>query len=296
MGARSLAARGLQGVARAIARVARALDASAVRSKRIERGVPRSLYRTRGGQLFWLDPSNYLDRCIAERGVFEPDAVAVMRRLVQHGDVVLDVGANIGFHTVLLSELVGPTGRVHAFEPTAAFRAVLERNVVTNLLTNVEIHALGLSDRSQRLTIQIGDSSATLHPPGGVASRGSEQIELVSLDEIRDRLCLDRLDFVKVDVDGHEPAMLRGAARVLAQHAPLVLLEVNHLNYLQAGWTAWDFFRDLTKQGYRVYDERGLEEIEDETEFLIRCGNFHESRNVLIARAPLPPDGAGDGP
>ena len=80
---------------------------------------------------------------------------------------------------------------------------------------------------------------------------------------------------------------------MLEQHAPRVLLEVSHLHYLGAGWTAWDFYRELTRQGYHIYDERGLEEIASETQFLIRCGNFHQSRNVLISRKPLTAEVAG---
>jgi FkbM family methyltransferase len=177
---------------------------------------------------------------------------------------------------------------VLAFEPTAHFRTVLERNVETNGLANVEIYPFGLSDRSARKTIQIGESSATLHPPGNAALCSREEIELVSLDEIQDRLALDRLDFIKVDVDGHEPHFLSGAQRVLAELAPPVLFEVSHLHYLEAGCTAWGFYRELKRQGYHIYDEAGLEEIASEAQFLIRCGNFHESRNVVISRKPLP--------
>ncbi len=288
MGASSAAARVFRILAAPFSRLARALEAAEVRSRLVEAGVPRSLYRTRSGQLFWLDPSSYMDRCIADQGVFETDAVAVMQRLVQPGHTVLDVGANIGFHTVLLSRLVGPKGRVHAFEPTARYRSILERNVRANSLDNVAIHPFGLSDRSAVRTIQIGESSATLHAPGPAEVRAHEEIELVRLDDLEPRLGLSRLDFIKVDVDGHEPAFLHGAERVLERWAPPVLLEVSHLHYLEAGWTAWDFYRELKKQGYLVYDEGGLVEIRSETDFLIRCGNFRESRNIVISREPLP--------
>ena len=212
-------ARALRFAAAALARGARALDAREVRSRVVLPGAPRSLYRTRAGDLFWLDPSLYLDRCIAEAGVFEPDVVAAMQRLVQPGDTVLDVGANIGFHTVVLSRLVGSSGRVIAFEPTAHYRAVLERNVAANRLANVEILPIGLSDRSARETIQIGAGSATLHVPGKATLRGREEIEVAPLDELGARLGLERLDFIKVDVDGHEP----GVPARRAEHARKVL-------------------------------------------------------------------------
>ena len=118
--------------------------------------------------------------------------------------------------------------------------------------------------------------------------RYQEDVELARLDEISARLALNRLDFVKVDIDGHEPAFLKGAERVLAQFSPPVLLEVSHLHYLEAGWTAWEFYRELTRQGYHIYDEAGLTEILGETQFLISCGNFQHSRNIVISRAELP--------
>jgi FkbM family methyltransferase len=250
-------------------------------SRRLRRGDDRDLYQTRFGDRFWLTPSSYVDRCIIERGEFEERSTQVVNRLVEPGDVVLDVGANIGYYTVLMSRLVGAAGRVICFEPTQHFRTVLERNVLENNCRNVEILPFGLSDARRELEIFIGESSASLHTPGERGDR-RERIALETLDGISDRF--ERIDFIKIDVDGHEPAFLKGAWKTIDKHSPLILLEVSHAHYLEAGVTAWDFYDELKAREFFIYHEDGLAEITNRNDFLVKCGNFNFSANIILSR------------
>ena len=258
------------------------------RSRIVQKGEGRDLYRTRFGDLFWLDRNNYVDQCIIGSGLFEERSTEIARRLVKPGATVLDVGANIGYYTTLLARLVGENGRVIAFEPTEYYGNVLRKNLEANRIVNVELHPLGLSDRDQVLDIQIGGSTATLHHPGVNPLERSERIRLTTLDDFVASQGLTRIDFIKVDVDGHEPLFLRGARKTLAGFDPLILMEVSHLHYLEAGFTAWDFYASLKEDGYRIFHENDLAEIRSRDEFLIKCGNFAYSTNVIITRKELP--------
>jgi hypothetical protein len=137
------------------------------------------------------------------------------------------------------------------------------------------------------LDIHIGRSSATLHLPGNQKPLSCEKIKLISLDDFVKEYHLDKIDFIKIDVDGHEPLFFEGAWNTLEKFYPTVLLEINHLNYLSAGFMAWDFYDLLKGKGYHIYHEDGLVELHNMEEFLIKCGNFAYSANVVIAKKAL---------
>lgn len=250
----------------------------------IQRGVDRNLYQTKYGDRYWLNSTGYVDECIINSGLFEPLSTQVVKRLVSPGDIVLDVGANIGYYSVILSKIVGDHGRVICFEPTDHYSKVLEMNIISNSLENVEIIKVGLSNKRQELDIHIGRSSATLHVPGNQKLLSYEKIKLISLDDFAKEYHLEKIDFIKIDVDGHEPLFLEGAWKTLEKFEPTILLEVNHLNYLSAGFMAWDFYDVLKVKGYHIYHEDGLVELLNKEEFLIKCGNFAYSANIVISK------------
>lgn len=258
------------------------------KSKLIERGNVRSLYKLPAGYQLWLNDTGYIDKQIVTKGVFEPISTRVVERFVKKGDVVLDVGANIGYYTVLLSKLVGDDGKVIAFEPTRHFGDVLRKSIEVNQLGNIEIVDFGLSNKTQDLIIDIGPSSATLHSPAGFDTViNHEKISLTTLDAFVKQRVPEKIDFIKVDIDGHEPLFFEGAWKALEKYSPIVLFEVSHLHYLEAGVSAWDFYELVRGKGYRFYHEEDLSEIESRESFLRRCANFAYSSNVIITKQKL---------
>lgn len=263
------------------------IDARLNRSFIIKKGNERDLYKTRFNELYWLDKNNYLDQCIIREGYFEKDSTNATLHLVKKGDVVFDIGANIGYYSVLLAKLVGPMGRVFSFEPTNYFCQVLKINIEANNSNNVEILNLGLSDKEQDIEIHIDGPSATLHDSVTAPNTNSEIIKLVSLDDFIKQLGLERLDFIKIDIDGHEPFFFLGAGKTLENFDPIILMEISHLHYLRAGFTAWDFYDFLKSKNYKIYHELNLTEINTKEDFLIKCGNFAYSSNIVISRKNL---------
>ena len=248
------------------------------RSRLIKKGAERNLYKTRYGDFFWLTSSGYVDRCISTEGIFEEHSTQLIKKLVRKGDIVLDVGANIGYYSVIFSKLVGNNGKVLCFEPTNHYRKVLEKNLAANNIHNAEVFAFGLSNKSEELEIHIGECSATLHPPDMQGCRNSETINLKSLDDFLQEYKLAKINFIKIDIDGHEPLLLEGAWKTLEKYDPVVLLEVNHLNYYMAGFTVWDLYDLLKNKGYKIYHEEKLIEFRTKTEFLIKCGTSHTAQ------------------
>ncbi|ORU93990.1 MAG: hypothetical protein A6F70_07245 [Cycloclasticus sp. symbiont of Bathymodiolus heckerae] len=249
-------------------------------------GNPRSLYVTSLGHKFWLNRSGYIDLKIINEGGFEKSSTKIIQQLVKNGDVVLDIGANIGYYTIIFSKLVGSNGRVIAFEPTMHFKSVLERNIRANVLDeNIEIIGKGLSNREESLIIDIGPSSATLHSPQGYDSiLKQEEISLTTLDKFMVTQDIDRIDFIKIDVDGHEPFFFEGAWATLEKYTPIIIFEISHLHYLEAGVFAWDFYHSIISRGYNIFHEDDLKQIKSQTEFLRRCSNFNQTCNVIITK------------
>lgn len=157
------------------------------------------------------------------RGQYEPVQAAAFQRLVRPGDVVFDVGAHVGFYTVLSSTLAGPTGRVFAFEPLPANLGYLRRHVALNQCTNVTIVPLAVGERAG--AARFDDSHGT--GVGHLAADGALEVQVASLDELVASGAVPAPRLIKMDVEGAEVMALDGAASVLATHHPTLILSVH---------------------------------------------------------------------
>ena len=177
--------------------------------------------------------------------------------------VALDVGANLGEYTVFMAKRLRE-GKVLSFEPMALIRTQLQENVRLNDFKRVDIFDFGLSDKKQTLNLhEVDDGNEGLGTLflGNKKSKGSMEIALESLDEKWDSFGLNRLDFIKIDVEGSELFVLRGAARTIAKFRPLVLVEISEENFKAAGYRTADvetFFKEINYQAKRVNKEGQL--------------------------------------
>jgi FkbM family methyltransferase len=176
-------------------------------------------------------------------GDAEPEVQEALAALIEPGQTVYDVGANIGFFTMLCSRLVGPEGRVYAFEPIPENLATLRHNVVLNGLSNVTIVEQALSSSTGTAEMFVSPWSAfhSLNVEGASkqANHGPEagQIEVrtVTLDEFVEREGVRAPDLLKIDVEGAELIVLEGGRETLRSVQPLLLCELHdtHAAYEQ---------------------------------------------------------------
>jgi len=153
-------------------------------------------------------------------GSYEVDKARLFARYLRRGGVVYDIGAHVGYYSLIAARAVGPEGSVVAFEPDARNLSFLEEHVRSNELDQVEIvrAAVGASTRSDARFL-VGDHPAT----GRLHELGTQPVEVVSLDDFltgRDR----GPDIVKIDIEGGEAEALSGARRLLMRYRPLVFL------------------------------------------------------------------------
>jgi FkbM family methyltransferase len=155
----------------------------------------------------------------------------LLSRVTRSGDVVFDIGANIGLHTALLSRLVGPAGRVYAFEPNPLLASGLERTVAG--LSNARLYGLALSDEEADAVLYIpaDHTMASLADwTRGRSPSGSQQVHCpqTTLDALVARDRLPAPDVVKCDVEGAELSVFKGAYHTVNRvDAPLILFEAN---------------------------------------------------------------------
>jgi FkbM family methyltransferase len=165
------------------------------------------------GHKMFLDAKDCLNLSIY--GKIEPGVTHLVRQKIKKGDTVLDLGAHIGYYTLIFAELVGETGKVFAFEPIPEFFELLKKNVEINGYENVILEQKAVSNVSGRIIIELDKNINTLSSHDD-PSRLIE-VEAVRLDDYFERYTKD-IDFIKIDIEGAEGYALAGMTNVLARN------------------------------------------------------------------------------
>ncbi|MHB8658881.1 MAG: FkbM family methyltransferase [Solirubrobacteraceae bacterium] len=190
------------------------------------------------------------------RGVLEPGVQEALRRHVRGGAVVYDVGANIGFFTILSARLTGPSGRVEAFEPVPASAAAIAANAAVNRLANVGTHTVAVGERAELAELLVTSERSWSH----LAERGFHRdtrerlrVPVVVLDELIAAGALPAPDVVKIDVEGSEIAVLRGLQRTLRARAVTIICELHE--------TGAELLELLDELGYEAENLDGTDPV-----------------------------------
>ena len=219
----------------------------------------RVVEATVDGITYELHLDEVIDRSIYYSGCFEASTANAIRRLCRPGMVVLDIGANVGCHALPMARLVGATGRVIAFEPMPWANARIRKNLSLNgQLGNVRVENIGLSDQACRATVHFRSSwKLTDGERSGEAAESAEPcpVEFMRVDDYLAGNGIGKVDLIKLDVDGYEFKVIRGAAGLLAAHHPLLVLELGDYTLRAAGDRIEDMVAYLVKCGYRFYRE-----------------------------------------
>jgi FkbM family methyltransferase len=179
-------------------------------------------------------------------GLFEPEETRLVTRLLQPGDVFVDVGAHIGWFTTLAAAKVGSAGQVIACEPYPANKALLERNVRLNGSSNVHLVGAALGSSAGTLRIAMGPDSGSVTAVGW-AHRNEADVVMTTLDDVVDASLAVTL--LKIDVEGWEAHVLTGARQTL-RHTRSVLFEVNPPALRKAGTSREELFDLLRAAGF----------------------------------------------
>ena len=202
----------------------------------------------------WFNTTDREMGMIMASGQYEPSSVELLRRLIGPGMKCIDAGAHIGFYTCLMTSLVGDTGKVYAFEPMPSHYNLLVKNVQENQFQQkAKTYNVACSDVNGSINVsRISNMFVVGH------DAGSQQVtvEAMRLDDVIE----ETIDLIKLDVEGHEPAVIRGMTSILARDKPIILSEINEYWLRSCSHSSGaEYIGLLTSLGYDVFDVRHLD-------------------------------------
>ena len=226
----------------------------------------------------------YIGRSLQLYGEWSEGEVNLVRSILRPGDTLVEVGSNIGTHTVPLAKWLGPQGRVYAFEPQRLVYQLLCANLVANHVHNVWAYNFAV-DRAPGSTVVPEIALDTTYNFGAVrvGAPSGTAVPVTTIDSLQ----LERVDFIKIDAEDCEPGVLLGAMQTIDRFRPPLLIEYN--NHLRAAinrvlrlfpYRAWAFDEPL-------YSPANFNRNPDNV-----FGAIH-SLNILLAESPIP--GVTDG-
>ena len=200
---------------------------------------------------------NDMSRQIYVAGCVDPNEFAFFDQVLQPGMTFLDAGANDGIYTVFAAKRVGDQGTVWAFEPSQRELSRLRHNLDLNRLT-ARIFPLALADCSGQAELSVGAYEHAGHNTLGAFTYQTEMekkdlVELRRLDEVLNENPLTRLDMMKIDIEGAELRLLRGAVETLRAYRPVLLFEVSEGSLKHQGGTPQELLAFLHAENYVIY-------------------------------------------
>ena len=203
----------------------------------------------------YLDTNDSLG--LSVHGVYEPLETEVVKKIIKNGSIVLDVGANIGYYTLIFAKLVGNKGEVFAFEPELENFKILEKNVLMNNYTNVILKNVALSDSNGKTRLYLSEERSGMHRiyPSHFCGEQYLEVNMISLDNyFKNKILEKEISFIKIDVEGSEFGVLQGMKNLLDKNKHLkILLEFNPSGIKEFGANPIDVLNLLQEYGFNIY-------------------------------------------
>jgi FkbM family methyltransferase len=273
------------------ARVARWLSHDDIRrvvSNALKRTTVRSLIAETAEGRFILDPRDrIISWSIICKGTWEPDESRVLRNLLRPGDAVIDIGAHIGWYTLLFANRVGESGSVIAFEPAPDNFALLKANVELNAKKSVRAENVALGDRTADVILARGGDNFGDHY---VSSRGGKEARegvVVRCTRLDDAVALpQQIRLIKLDCQGSEPAIIAGAPNALAR-CTFLATEFWPAGMRRAGFDARDYAALLASrfEAFHRLGEGAAETFRPTSELAADAASVKDSADYLLSCA-----------
>jgi FkbM family methyltransferase len=220
------------------------LNADQINETRVPGDSMLAIRRCRHGTMMYLRRDQYVGRSFAEYGEYSEGEVDLFRQCLGPGDVALDIGANLGAHTLPLARLVGPTGAVFAFEPQRILFQILCGNVALNEIPNVHVLPVALGRAPGRAKVPALDYRGASNFGGvSLGAAHGEDVPVVPLDQLE----VSKAKLIKIDVEGMELDVLAGAKATLARCRPILYVENDRADKAEA------LVARLQDDGYRMW-------------------------------------------
>lgn len=240
------------------------------------------------GLRLMIYPGAEIYRVTYVSGLYEPNSMIVARALLPEGGVFVDVGASMGLFSLIGASKVGPAGRVFSFEPSSRDFKRLAEHLELNRLDNVEATHIALTDSIGTATLTIASEAHSGHNTigpafgyQGIEAIDAERVRTTTLDQFLDCHEVNRLDLVKLDIEGSELKALSGMRGALERLRPSLMFEVFEAA-LEINGASVDALEAILRE-YRY----SLWDIDDATARLIPLSRLSVSRSENVVALPL---------
>lgn len=206
------------------------------------------------GNKIYLDKKDTLGLSI--NGVYEEFETEIIKNTIKKGDVVIDLGANIGYYTVLFAKLVGPTGKVYAFEPDPSNFSILKKNITINKYKNVIPINKAVSDKNGILKLFLANSKKGAHSTliNYTNRKNHIDVETITLNKYFENYS-KQINFIKMDIEGAEFLALKGMSKILKKNDNLKLIsEFSPFMINKLGGDYREYINLLYKNNFEVYE------------------------------------------
>jgi FkbM family methyltransferase len=220
--------------------------------------APSEVVRTVEGFSLNVDPADFaVGHTIARTGSYEPEVSAVLRQVLRPGQTFVDIGANLGWFSLLGASVVGPKGQVVAIEPNPLNVALLRKSAAENGFGNISAICVALGEAPGAAALETDGSNGRVVPVAGPPEGPIEASFVVAcwpLDKVLASAGLERVDVIKLDVEGAEPLVLRGGVATITRDRPSIITEFYPLALEGAPWgSAAGYLEELRHLGYELH-------------------------------------------
>jgi len=184
-------------------------------------------------------------------GTHEDYETWVLKSRIKPGMTFVDVGANVGYYTVISAALVGPSGRVFCFEPDALNYSFLQKSIALNGFDHVHPFQLALTDRAGKATLYLSEGLGSHSLGLQDGNTAQVEVDVARLDDLP-ALAEQGVDFIKIDVQGAELSVLKGSQHILSKWKPSILAEFEPRCLEKFGVSGDEFLNYVENLGYRI--------------------------------------------
>ncbi len=239
----------------------------------------------------FFDPQDPVLSGAVSLGQYEPKTTSIFRSLIAEGMAVVDIGANLGYFTLIAAGKVGPSGKVFSYEPDPHNFALLKKNIDANNFRQAMAIPLALSDQAGTRELFFGDNQCTLSFADKRGAGRSETVQTDTLDNSLKAFGSPRIDIIKMDIEGAEPIALEGMKETIARSPKLAMLFEYHPNAIERiGLSPLAFLKRIEELGFAlsVIDEDSgtSTSIQDITAFAESLKEKEASRNIVGIKTP----------
>ena len=243
------------------------------------------------GNKMYLKKQSFVSWKLSQEGIYEETETRYVMDQIKEGQIVLDIGANIGYYTLIFANLVGKKGHVFAFEPEPDNFDVLKKNVETNNYKNTTTENLAVSNKIGNIKLYLSKSNVGQHKifPSKMTSDDYVNVNVTTIDEYFKLSDLyDKISFIKIDVEGAEMGVLQGMDNLLEKNRLTLLMEFDPKLMIEYNVSPQDLLNFLVSKGFVLNyvdnENKIIKQVKSISSFLQKLNKTSQATNLICVK------------